>query len=103
MLAWEQQQSATKEDYTLARAYFENIIKATDTHKQNAGSKPQRYDLANQLADLGDKIKGYIQQIASNNTTEGAENVQTKEKIATMEAEIQKLSETMLVLAAELN
>ena len=58
MLVWEQQPLATKQDYTLEKAYFGNIVEATDTYKQNAGSKPQRYDLENQLADLGDKIKG---------------------------------------------
>jgi len=93
MLAWEQQSLTTKQDYVQARMYFETIIKATDTYKQNSGSKPQRYESANQLANLGDEIRGYNQQIAGNNTTEGAANVQTKEKLTTMEAEIRKLSE----------
>ncbi len=37
MLTWEQQPAATKMDYDLARAYFECIVKATDTYEQNAG------------------------------------------------------------------
>jgi hypothetical protein len=78
MLAWEQQLLATKQDYAQARTYFETIIKATDTYKQNSGSKPQWYESANQLANLGDEVRGYIQQISGNNTTEGVANVQTK-------------------------
>ncbi len=37
MLTWEREPSATKMDFTLAKAHFEAIIKATDTYKQNAG------------------------------------------------------------------
>jgi hypothetical protein len=102
MLEWEKQPDNTKEDYTLARAYFETIVKATDTYKQNAGTKPSRYESANQLADLGDEIRGYIQKIAGNNAEDVA-NVQTKEKLASLEAQISKLTETMTVLAALMN
>ena len=37
MLTWEQQPAATKTDFQLARAYFERLVKATDTYEQNAG------------------------------------------------------------------
>ena len=84
MLEWEKKLDNTKEDYTLARAYFKTIVKATDTYKQNAGTKPHRYKLANQLANLGNEIRGYIQHIASNNKTEGAASRKTKEELATM-------------------
>ena len=33
MLTWEQQPVATKTDFQLARAYFEHLVKATDTYK----------------------------------------------------------------------
>ena len=102
MLEWEKQPDITKADYTLAQAYFETLVKATDTYEQNAGTKPSRYESANQLADLGDEIRGYIQKIAGNNT-EDAANVQTKEKLASLEAQISKLTETMTVLAASMN
>jgi hypothetical protein len=92
MLEWEKQPLATKQDYVLAQKYFKTIVKAMDTYVQNAGRKPQRYQSANQLANLGDEIRGYIQQIAGSNITEGAANVQTKENLAAMEAEIRKLS-----------
>ena len=51
---------------------------------------------------MGDEIRGYIQKIAGNNT-EDAENVQTKEKLASLEAQISKLTDTMTVLAAAMN
>jgi hypothetical protein len=37
MLMWEQQPAAMKTNYNLARAYFERIIKATNTYEKNAG------------------------------------------------------------------
>ena len=40
MLEWEKQPYNTKADYTLAQDYFKTIVKATDTYKQNAGTKP---------------------------------------------------------------
>jgi hypothetical protein len=102
MLEWEKQPDNTKADYTLARAYFETIVKATDTYEQNAGTKPQRYESANQLAGLGNEIRVYIQQIAGKNA-ESTENTQTKNKLATLEAQISKLTETMTVLATAVN
>ena len=43
MLEWEMQPDNTKEDYALARAYFETIVKATDTYEQNSGTATPRY------------------------------------------------------------
>jgi hypothetical protein len=60
MLSWEQQPAATKTNYNQAKDYFEQIFKATDTYKQNAGGGTTgctRYKSANQLADYSDKIK----------------------------------------------
>jgi hypothetical protein len=39
MLTWEQQPTATMTDYDLAQAYFERIVKATNTYEQNAGGE----------------------------------------------------------------
>ena len=91
MLTWEQQPAATKMDYGRARAYFERIVKATDTYEQNAGGGTAGcncYKSANQLAKYGNKIREYIQQLASAgaaNATDNAVNVQTKEKLTMME------------------
>jgi hypothetical protein len=68
MLTWEREPSATKMDFTLAKAHFEAIVKATDTYEQNAGGRTtgrNQYNSANQMADYGNKIREYIQQLAS--------------------------------------
>ncbi len=85
MLTWEREPSATKMDFTLAKAHFEAIAKATNTYEQNAGggtTGSNRYSSANQMADYGDKIREYIQQLASAGAakaTNTAANIQTKE------------------------
>jgi hypothetical protein len=68
MLEWEKQPNATKTDYNGAKDYFEVLVKATNTYKQNAGggtARRNKYKSANQLSDYGDKIREYISKIAS--------------------------------------
>jgi hypothetical protein len=63
------------------------------------------YESANQLAKYGDKIREYIQQLASAgaaNATDNAVNVQTKEKPTTMEGKIKKLTATITAMAAKM-
>ncbi len=109
MLTWEQQPTTTKTDYDLVRAYFECIVKATNTYKQNAGEGTAGcncYESSNQMADVGDKIRKYIQQLASAgaaNATDTADNAQMKEKLATMEAEIKKLTATIAAMTAKMS
>ncbi len=98
MLTWERQPAATKTDFDLAKANFKEIINATDTYEQSAGggtAERNRYKLANQMADHGDEIREYIQQLASasaaNNATDTAANMQTTDKLTMMEAESKKL------------
>jgi hypothetical protein len=110
MLTWEREPSATKTDFALAKAQFETIVNATDTYKQNAGGGTagcNRYESANQMADYGDEIREYIQQLASasaaNNATDTAANVQATNKLTTMEAEIKKLTATIASMANKIN
>jgi hypothetical protein len=108
MLTWEQQPQAIKTDYVEAKMYFERIVKATDTYEQNAGGGTagrNRYESANQMADYGDEIREYIQQLASagaTSATDTAANIQTKDKLSTMEAEIKKLTATIAAMATKL-
>ncbi len=108
MLTWEQQPPIIKTDYVEAKNYFERIVKATDTYEQNAGGSTagrNRYESANHMADYSDEIREYIQQLASAgaaSATESAANVQTKEKLSTMEAEIKKLTATIAAMATKL-
>jgi hypothetical protein len=95
--------------FTLAKAHFEAIVKATDTYKQNTGGKTMRrnqYNSANQMADYGDKIPKYIQQLASAGAAEAtdtAAKIQTKEKLTSMEAEIKKLTTTIALMTSKFN
>jgi hypothetical protein len=109
MLTWEREPSATKTDFTLAKAHFEAIVKATDTYKQNAGGGTtgrNRYNSTNQMADYGDEIREYIQQLASAGAakaTDTAANIQTKEKLTSMEAEIKQLTTTTALMTSKFN
>ena len=91
-----QQPANIKTDYKKANTYFERIVKATDTYEQNAGGSTtgcNRYESANQMVDYGNKIREYIQQLASagaTSATDAAANMQTKDKLSTMEAEINR-------------
>ncbi len=100
----------TKTDFDLAKAHFEEIVNATDTYEQNAGGGTagcNRYESANQMADHGDEIREYIQQLASasaaNNATATAANIQTTNKMTTMEEKIKKLTATIASMAHKLN
>ncbi len=109
MLTWEREPSVTKMDFTLAKAHFEAIVKATNTYKQNADgviTGRNWYDSANQMADYGDEICEYIQQLASAGAakaTDTAANIQTKEKLTSMEAEIKKLTTTIALMTGKFN
>ena len=108
MLTWEQQPPNVKTDYDEAKSYFERIVKATDTYEQNTRGGTagrNRYESANHMADYGDQIREYIQQLASAGAaaaTDAAANIQTKDKLSTMEAEIKKLTATIAAMATKL-
>ncbi len=58
------------------------------------------------MADYGDKIRKYIQQLASAGTakaTDTAANIQTKEKLTLMEAEIKKFTITIALMTSKFN
>jgi hypothetical protein len=110
MLTWERQPAATKTDFDLAKAHFKEIVHATDTYEQNAGGGTagrNQYESADQMADYGDEIREYIQQLASasasNNATDTAANDQTTNKLTVMKAEIKKLTATIASIATKLN
>jgi len=110
ILTWECQRTGTKMDFDLTKAHFEEIVNATDTYEQNAGGGTvgcNRYESANQMADHGDKIREYIQQLASasaaNNATDTAANIQTTNILKTMEEEIKKLTATIASTATKIN
>jgi hypothetical protein len=58
------------------------------------------------MADYGNNIHEYIKQLASAgvaNTTDTAANIQTKDKVTLMEAEIKKLTTAIALIASKFN
>ncbi len=57
------------------------------------------------MANYGDEIREYIQQLASAGAANAADNscnMQTKEKLTTMEAKIKKLTATIAAMAPKM-
>ena len=115
MVDWENKPINIKDDYTEAKAYFEGLVRDFETYTQNSGGGAGKlgYESANQMADVGDEIRKYIQEIASatiasnDNASERAANVQedTKTKdtqLASMAAQIQALTNTVAALTSAL-
>ncbi len=102
MLVWEKQPTATKTNYNLAKTYFKELVKATNTYEQNArggrGMGRRGYESANQMADHGDKICEYIAKITS---TAAVANTVNKEAMEMMAAEIRALSKIVAQLATK--
>ena len=70
--SWEQQPINIKTDYDLTKHCFELKVKAHDTYIQNSSSSAaghNKYESANNMADIGNKIKDYIVKIASTSVT----------------------------------
>ncbi len=68
MIQWEGKQSITKNNYGLARQHFKYLVKAYGTYVQNISDGTagrNKYERANNMAKIGNKIKDYIAKIAS--------------------------------------
>ena len=112
MVDWENKPIAIKDDYDEAKTYFEGLVRDFETYTQNSGgdSGKKGYESANQMADVGDEIRRYIQEIASasaaNNdkAAEFAANVSEESKakdaqLQAMTAQIQALTNTVAALS----
>ena len=106
MLDWEKKPSVTKSDYTAAKNYFEELVRATDTYAQNAGGGTagrNKYESANQLADIGDEIREYIANLASASAgaaQEQAANTMSKTtQFDAMAAQIKALTDAVAKLS----
>jgi hypothetical protein len=67
MVTWENNPIIIQDYYTQAKAYYKNIARDFETYMQNSGGKTGKmgYESTNHMADMGDKIRKYIQEIAS--------------------------------------
>jgi hypothetical protein len=97
MLEWEKQPIRVKTNWEPAKAYFEDLIKATDTYLQNVGgntSSRNRYESASNLADSGDEIREYIARIAT-----AALGNNSNSQFEAMAAQIKALTEAVAKLS----
>jgi len=72
MMEWDQQPINIKTNYDLTKHHFELKVKAHNTYIQNSSSSAagrNKYESANNMADIGDEIKDYIVKIASASVT----------------------------------
>jgi hypothetical protein len=67
MMIWENKDKLTKNNYAKVKLYFERLINNAETYAQNSGRTAGKkgYESANQMANVGDMIRKYIQEIAS--------------------------------------
>ena len=116
MVDWENKPIAIKDDYNEAKTYFKGLVRDFETYTQNSGgdSGKKGYESANQMADVGDEIRKYIQEIASasaaNNdkAAEFAASVSEESKakdaqLQAMSSQIQALISTTIANAAKAN
>ena len=96
-----------KDCYDQAKLYFENLMKDFKTYTQNSGgtAAKQGYKSANMAADVGNKLRKYIQEIAMAAAVEkeSAANIskETKAKdaqILVMTTQIKMLADTITAL-----
>ena len=112
MVTWENKPILIKDDYNKAKLYFETLIRDFETYTQNSGGGAAKtgYESANHMADVGDEIQKYIQEIASatiadkEKTTEMAANIVKASKakdaqIDSITAQIKLLTDTVALLS----
>jgi hypothetical protein len=67
MVTWENKQFIIKDDYEQAKQYFETLVKDFEIYTQNSGGGASKtgYESVNNIADVRDEIRKYIQEITS--------------------------------------
>ena len=111
MVDWENKPVNIKDDCDKAKLYFEGLVRDFETYTQNSSgdSGKMGYESANQMADVGNEIRKYTQEIASatvasnEKAAEFAANVSKESKakdtqFQAMTAQIQALTNTIATL-----
>jgi hypothetical protein len=69
MTTWDNKDEAIKNDWTMAKQYFEGLIRDFEVYEQNSGGTTgkNKYESVNHAADAakGDELRHYIAQIAA--------------------------------------
>ena len=114
MVDWENKPVNRKDDYDEEKLYFEGLVRDFETYTQNSGNYGKKgYESANQMADVGDEIQKYIQEIASasvasnEKAAEFAANISEESKakgaqFQAMTAQIQALTTTVATLSTQI-
>ncbi len=84
MVAWESKPILIKDDYDKAKRYFETLVKDFKTYTQNSSGTVSKagYNSANQVANVGNKIRKYIQEIASATVADKAKTAELAANIS---------------------
>jgi hypothetical protein len=108
MMEWEQQPVAAKTNYTRAKNHFEMQVKAHNTYIQNSGggtAARYNYNSANNMANIGNKIKDYIAKITCASITNNNAVANMREankskdaKLTAMAAQIKQLTAAIVKL-----
>jgi len=112
MVDWENKPVNIKDDCDKAKLYLEGLVRDFETYTQNSSgdSGKMGYESANQMADVGNEIRKYTQEIASatvasnEKAAEFAANVSKESKakdtqFQAMTAQIQALTNTIAMLS----
>ncbi len=99
MVDWENKPIASKDDYNKAKLYFEGLVQDFETYMQNSGGNSAKmgYKSANQMADVGNKIQKYIQEIASATV---ASNKKTAKWAANVSKEVKAKDDQLKAMTA---
>ena len=111
MMDWEQQPINIKTNYSVAKLHFELKVKAHDMYLQNSSSGAtghNKYESANNMAGIGDKIKDDIVKIANSSITNDDDvanmheaNKKKDAEMAEMLSQIKQLTTTLTKLASQ--
>ncbi len=107
MIDWENKPVVVKDNYNQAKLYFKNLVKDFEMYTQNSSgtAAKQGYESANMAADIGNKLRKYIQEItiavAAEKELVANISKETKAKdaqILAMTTQIKTLSDTVATL-----
>jgi hypothetical protein len=114
MTTWENKDEAIKNDWTMAKQYFEGLVRDFKVCDQNRGGTTgkSKYESVNHAADTakGDELRRYITQIAAAAVAKEEKHVEiaasilvtTQKKMDEMASQLKSLQDTVAKLTLDL-
>ncbi len=102
MMEWEGKPLLIKTDYKQAKLHFKPLVKAHDTYMQNSGGSTagqNKYNSANNIANIGNEIKDYIAKIMSASITNNDALANIHNTGKTKDMQIEAMSAQLKLLA----